>query len=281
MTGGDDLNARIEASIRSARHVLVIVSLDALGSEWVQREVRIAQDEAQRRTDGYKVIPVVPPGVQKGHLKLLFPGEPLYIPIAETPTGLSDAMPQIFAALGMQLPEDWETTVVVQAAPVEDLILKLTDPVIKQTPDGVHPQDGVRRAEATAELIYKPAAEGVRAITSRRYRFSAPLGPVELEMQRPIECIRPFGHAATPWKSFDILHDIEAAEGNAEAARAAWTQARDAYLAYRRRGVMRNPVVENWPIMLWTSSPNRSLMKFSRCSTSLSVTHGHRHRANA
>jgi tetratricopeptide (TPR) repeat protein len=56
------------------------------------------------------------------------------------------------------------------------------------------------------------------------------------EIMRAIECGRQFGHAAQPWKAFNILHDIETADGNPAAAREAWTQARDAYLAYRRQG---------------------------------------------
>jgi hypothetical protein len=46
------------------------MSIDALSSEWVQREVRIALQEAQQRTDGYKVIsvvirpwPMIPPSI--------------------------------------------------------------------------------------------------------------------------------------------------------------------------------------------------------------------------
>jgi len=38
------------------------------------------------------------------------------------------------------------------------------------------------------------------------------------------------------WNAFNILHDIETAVGNQAAARTAWVQARDAYLAYRRQG---------------------------------------------
>ncbi|MCP4429171.1 MAG: tetratricopeptide repeat protein, partial [Chloroflexi bacterium] len=56
------------------------------------------------------------------------------------------------------------------------------------------------------------------------------------EIMRAIECDRQFGHAAEPWKSFDILQQIETAVGNQSAARSAWAQARDAYLAYRRQG---------------------------------------------
>ncbi|NQT14585.1 MAG: tetratricopeptide repeat protein, partial [Planctomycetes bacterium] len=56
------------------------------------------------------------------------------------------------------------------------------------------------------------------------------------EILRAIECKQPFGHAALPWTSFDILHEIEQAAGSGAAAAAAWRQARDAYLAYRREG---------------------------------------------
>ena len=56
------------------------------------------------------------------------------------------------------------------------------------------------------------------------------------EILRAIECKRSYGHAATPWTSFYNLQRIETAVGNPAAARAAWVQARDAYLAYRQQG---------------------------------------------
>ncbi|MCB0294460.1 MAG: tetratricopeptide repeat protein, partial [Calditrichaeota bacterium] len=56
------------------------------------------------------------------------------------------------------------------------------------------------------------------------------------EIRRAIECNRLFGHVAEPWRAFSILHDVETAEGNTAEARAAWEQAREAYLAYRRQG---------------------------------------------
>lgn len=172
LTGGDELEATIEKEVRSARYFLVVISIDALSSEWVQKEVRWAQDEAQKRSDGYKIIPVVLPGVQMGILKLLFPKEPVYIVIEDKPTGFSEAMPKIFAALGKELPNDWESATEVKAAPVEELILELTDPIIKE-------KDGIRRATATAVLTYNPA-DNSRAIESKRYHFTAPLGAVEL-----------------------------------------------------------------------------------------------------
>ena len=56
------------------------------------------------------------------------------------------------------------------------------------------------------------------------------------EIVRAIECKSQFGHAVELWKSFGILHQIEAAAGDQAAGRAAWAQARDAYLAYRQQG---------------------------------------------
>ena len=173
LSGGDDLRTAVEASIRSARHCLVLLSIDALSSPWVQEEVRLAQDEASKRDDGYKIIPVVLPGVKMGLLKLLFTVEPLYIFVEDTPTGLSDAIPRILTALGQQLPEDYEHAQAVPAGSVAELILELIDPQIET-------KDSLRRATATAELTYHPA-DGGRAIGSRRYKITAPLGPVELD----------------------------------------------------------------------------------------------------
>ncbi len=56
------------------------------------------------------------------------------------------------------------------------------------------------------------------------------------ELQRAIECKKPFGHAAEPWKTWALLHDLEQATGNAPAAADAWQQAVQCYLAYRRDG---------------------------------------------
>lgn len=56
------------------------------------------------------------------------------------------------------------------------------------------------------------------------------------EIQRAIECDRPYGHAAEPWKALSILENLERASDHAEAAQAARQQALETYLAYRRTG---------------------------------------------
>jgi hypothetical protein len=173
LTGGDALPDTIKDAIRNAKHFLVVVSMDALDSDWVPDEIDWAMETATQRSDGYEVIPVVLPGTRRNILKRYFPNDPLYIFVEEGPTGLTEAIPSIAAALGLQLPNDWERGESVDVDPVEELLLTLIDPHITE-------QDGIRRAAATAELTYLPA-DNSRAITSRRYRFEAPIGAIELD----------------------------------------------------------------------------------------------------
>jgi tetratricopeptide (TPR) repeat protein len=56
------------------------------------------------------------------------------------------------------------------------------------------------------------------------------------ELQRAIECQKPFGNAAELWKPLRLLHKLEQDTGNAPAAADAWQQAVQCYLAYRRAG---------------------------------------------
>ena len=56
------------------------------------------------------------------------------------------------------------------------------------------------------------------------------------ELLRAIECKKPYGHAAEPWKTWAILYNLEQATGNTQAAAQARQQAIESYLAYRRAG---------------------------------------------
>ena len=56
------------------------------------------------------------------------------------------------------------------------------------------------------------------------------------ELERAIECKEPFGHATTPWTTWDILHDLEREAGDSQAAAQARQKATETYLAYRRAG---------------------------------------------
>jgi tetratricopeptide (TPR) repeat protein len=57
-----------------------------------------------------------------------------------------------------------------------------------------------------------------------------------VELQRVIECDKAFGHSAQPWKTWDILCDLEQACHNPTATHAAKQKAIQSYLAYRRDG---------------------------------------------
>ena len=56
------------------------------------------------------------------------------------------------------------------------------------------------------------------------------------EIHRAIECKAPYGHASEPWKTWEILTNIETDDGNPIAAAEARDKALDCYLAYRRDG---------------------------------------------
>jgi len=99
-----------------------------------------------------------------------------------------------------------------------------------------------------AVLFYRQAAEvrvelgDLRREGLVRYNMADQLirlnryGEARSELLRAIECDRPFGHAAEPWKTFNILSDLERAVGNRPEALKARSQAVQAYLAYRRDG---------------------------------------------
>ena len=54
------------------------------------------------------------------------------------------------------------------------------------------------------------------------------------EIRRAIECAKPYGHAAEPWKAWAVLHNLERAVGNQAAAEGARAEAQRLFLAYRR-----------------------------------------------
>ena len=99
------------------------------------------------------------------------------MPVQLTAAGLSEALPAILAALGERLPDDPQPVQEVAAQPVEDLLLELRDPHIQT-------EAGTRRVAATATLVYEPADPAVRRVESRRFTFTAPLGPIEADELR-------------------------------------------------------------------------------------------------
>jgi tetratricopeptide (TPR) repeat protein len=167
---GSRLAPELETAIGGAAHVLVVLSPSTVNSRQVRWEIGKALETERNRSDGFRVVPLLLPGIAPDALDLWFPERPLAVEVG--PGGLSAALPALLAALGRQAPDTPQPFEIPEAKPVEELILRLTDPRI------VH-ADGKRRACATATLTYEPARSGARNIESLRYPFTAPLGPIE------------------------------------------------------------------------------------------------------
>src|SRR5512135_1674849 len=148
LRGGDKLLPEIRAAIAQARQVIGVFSPQTVNSGWVRREIQWAERVAKRRQgDGYAVIPILLPGIEPGALGLWFKDEPVGIKVQLGPGGLTAAAPLLAAALGVQLPDDFEPPAEVPAAPLEELRLKLVDPLIETAA-------GQTRVKATAVVYY-------------------------------------------------------------------------------------------------------------------------------
>jgi tetratricopeptide (TPR) repeat protein len=167
LAGGDLLTPTVKDAISRASHVLAILSTNAVNSPWVRKEIDHALDLKK------KVIPVLLPGIEPTALGLWFREEPVGVELAIGPGGVSAALPSLLVAVDEMAPGEIVASIRADLAPIADLVLELGDP-------GISTADGVRRASATARLIYRPA-DGGRDVEGRRYRFTAPLGPIEAE----------------------------------------------------------------------------------------------------
>jgi hypothetical protein len=171
LRGGSKLAPEVKAAIEDAEQFLVVLSPNTVNSPWVRREIAQAlKVERRRKADGYRVIPLLLSGIKPEALGTWFEEEPVAVPIELG--GLKAALPDILAALGKRLPSDHQPFEQTDAKPVEELVLALTDPKTEIN-------EGKRRAIATAMLIYEPAQAGARRVESKRFAFTAPLGPIE------------------------------------------------------------------------------------------------------
>ncbi len=172
LRGGAKLAPEIEKAIEEARQIIVVLSPNTVNSPWVRKEIQKALEvEQQRNDESYRVIPLLLPGIEPSALALWFDEEPVGIRVELKTGSVSEALPLILAALGECLPEDHQPSQEVEAQPVAELVLKLSDAKIETV-------DGKTRAKAPATLIYEPADKS-RNIESQRYYFTAPLGPIE------------------------------------------------------------------------------------------------------
>jgi tetratricopeptide (TPR) repeat protein len=163
MRGGDTLKTEIESAIINADALIVVVSPNVFNSLWVKQEILFAQKHVET------IVPILIEGSKPPSLLFFFKKEPLAI---EIKNNLQESMPQIRAALRNDLPTKIDPEIVIEDSPIEALILKLTDPKIQET-------EGKKRAIATAKLIYRSSS--TRDIESKRFIFTAPLGPIEMD----------------------------------------------------------------------------------------------------
>ena len=179
LVGGSKLEPAVERAVEGARGLLAVLSLNAINSPWVRKEIQKALEvERGRKDEGYRVVPLLLPGIEPSALALWFDEEPVGVRVEVTKAGgLSEALPAILAALGERLPDDPQRTADVAPPPVEELILELRDLAIDTS-------DGKRRARAVARLVYEPADPQARHVESERFFLTAPLGVIEAEELR-------------------------------------------------------------------------------------------------
>ncbi|MBF0162506.1 MAG: tetratricopeptide repeat protein [Magnetococcales bacterium] len=94
-----------------------------------------------------------------------------------------------------------------------------------------------RQATDRYVRVQDQAKEGiVRHNLADALRQLGRLEEARQEIQRAIACEQPFGHAAEPWKSYNILAAIETTASQPTAAAQAHLQARKLFAQYRRDG---------------------------------------------
>jgi tetratricopeptide (TPR) repeat protein len=166
LRGGDTLKTEIESAINDASAFIVVISEKVFRTRWVKKEVSFALKVLQPQN--IPIVPILIDGLPPDTLDFFFDDEPVAIQIKNN---LQESMPQILAALGKELPTEVDPEIAIDDNPLEELVLKLTDPSIQEI-------EGKRRAIATAQLIYKSST--TRDIESKRFSFTAPLGPIEM-----------------------------------------------------------------------------------------------------
>ena len=176
LRGGSKLAPEIDEAIEHARQTIVVLSPNTVNSPWVRKEIsKAVKVEKKRQDDGYRVVPLLLPGIKPSALENWFDQEPVGIRIELKTGGVSEALPQILAALGERLPDDKQSIQEPDARPVAELKLKLGSASIEEVGEGKW------RAKATAQLTYDPAESARPAADSREFNFIAPLGPIEAD----------------------------------------------------------------------------------------------------
>lgn len=172
LTGGDALEPAITRAIDDAPHAIAVLSTHAINSPWVRKEIQYALKK-QAAHPGFKVIPVMLDGIEPPALALWFDTEPVGVKIKLGPGGIQNALPDLLAALGVQLPVGYQPPTSTPSIPVADLLVGLSHLELDLS-------EGKRRAVAEAFLVYNPP-DASPPVQGGRFRVVAPLGPIEAE----------------------------------------------------------------------------------------------------
>ena len=107
LTGGDDLGDEVFEQIEAAGHFMVVLSPAVINSKWVDKEIKHALKVQKRRSDGYKVIPILLDGVEPSALHLWFgKKDVLAVRIGSGHDAVAKALPKLLEALGERAPSD-------------------------------------------------------------------------------------------------------------------------------------------------------------------------------
>ena len=109
LRGGDRIVPEVRWAIEQARQVIVVLGLNTGDPAWLRREIELAQEVERRRTDAYRVIPLLLPGADHSVLTRWFSPPPRIAPIQLTADGLGAALPALLATLGEPPPSDAAT----------------------------------------------------------------------------------------------------------------------------------------------------------------------------
>jgi hypothetical protein len=137
MRGGDKLKPEVKKAIETATAFIVVFSKETPNSGWVYDEIQYALKTQKKRTGDYRVVPLLLEGMKPAALRPYFgKKEVLAVRVDSGPGGLSEALPELLAALGKRLPDDAQPMLRPPETPLEELLLELGDPAIVETATG-------------------------------------------------------------------------------------------------------------------------------------------------
>jgi tetratricopeptide (TPR) repeat protein len=169
LRGGDQLEPEIRNAIAEASHLVAILSMNAVNSPWLRREIALGLARMAAEPE-FKVIPVLVPPLEVTSLDLFFPTEPVAVRFDPSLDTLEGLLHKLQIALGAALPTDTEPAPRPLAAPLGELLVELDHLAITQ-------EGAERRASAEAKLRWlRPGADEV---TSRSFKIKTPLGAIE------------------------------------------------------------------------------------------------------